>query len=519
MCIFSRSFLRSNAYKHQRWLVLFFISFTCSVFWCSFAEAKNSSNRAIETYVSFVNLPDSADLAIQKTINTKSVAVGKTLTYSIRINNKGPADAENVVVTDTLPNELVYASSKVNIGTVEVNGQTVKWMVGTLPKKTIQGMQLTVKVVKAGTFKNKAKITSTTKTICQCNDKSTSTEVVAKDTADVSIVKTVNKKMVTEGDTLSYFITVKNDGPSPANNIRVKDILPNNFSFEFSSNNKVTFDTGTHQLAWEIDQLQVGESASVAIKVKALKEGTATNTAVITSDAFDPALCNNVSTAEDVVINAKPKIKKADVSITKSADKQFVPIDTEFHYAFLIENKGPDTARFVVLKDTLNEKTQYVSYKVDQGLFIYDAFTNSFTLSVDELAPGRQLVLSVKVKGINTGSVINKATVESETEDPVLVNNNSVYINKIVGLKVPNVFTPNGDNQNDTFQIRGLDLWSYNELRVMNRWGNSVYETTNYANDWDGDHLAPGTYYYVLTVKNEMVDPQCITGWVAILRK
>ncbi|MCO4292166.1 gliding motility-associated C-terminal domain-containing protein [Solitalea sp. MAHUQ-68] len=509
-----RSISRSNFYKYQRWLITFFVFFISIIFLASFAIAKNI-NRSYYDFI--LTSVDSADLAIQKTINVKTVAVGKQLTYNIKINNKGPANAQNVVVTDTLPKELVYTSSTVNLGSVEVNGQTVKWLVGTLPKKTAENMQLTVTVVKAGSFKNKAKITSTTKTICKCNDKVTSTEVVAKDTSDVSIVKTVNKKLVNEGDTLSYFITISNNGPSPALKVKVKDILPTELSYEFSSNNNVSFDINTHQLAWEVDELPVGQSRSVAVKVKAVKVGTATNTAVVTSVATDPDLSNNVSTAEDVTINAKPK--KADVSIIKSADKQFAPIETDFHYAFLIENKGPDTAKFIVLKDTLNEKTLYKDYKVDEGLLVYDSFYNSFIYTLDALPPGRQIIVTVGVKAIKTGSVINKAIIESQTEDPVLVNNTSIYYNKIVGLRIPNVFTPNGDNLNDTFQIEGLDTWAFNELKVMNRWGNSVYEKINYANNWGGDQLPPGTYYYVLTVKNEMADAQSITGWVAILRK
>lgn len=67
-----------------------------------------------------------------------------------------------------------------------------------------------------------------------------------------------------------------------------------------------------------------------------------------------------------------------------------------------------------------------------------------------------------------------------------------------------NVITPNGDNKNDRLVFAGLETYPNNELKVFNRWGNIVYETVSYQNDWGGTHqgepLPAGNYYYVLTV-------------------
>ena len=47
----------------------------------------------------------------------------------------------------------------------------------------------------------------------------------------------------------------------------------------------------------------------------------------------------------------------------------------------------------------------------------------------------------------------------------------------------PNVFTPNGDSQNDFLIFTNLEYYGASSLVIFNRWGNKVYESGNYQND------------------------------------
>jgi gliding motility-associated-like protein len=78
-------------------------------------------------------------------------------------------------------------------------------------------------------------------------------------------------------------------------------------------------------------------------------------------------------------------------------------------------------------------------------------------------------------------------------------------------IYVPNVFTPNGDGVNDVFFIRNLPENSI--LIITNRWGNEVYTSGGYQNDWGGGEIADGIYYYRLSLAEES-----LTGWVEIMR-
>ncbi len=66
------------------------------------------------------------------------------------------------------------------------------------------------------------------------------------------------------------------------------------------------------------------------------------------------------------------------------------------------------------------------------------------------------------------------------------------------GMVIPNVFTPNGDGVNDVFEIPGITGYKKRILSVFNRWGNEIYRSDAYYNNWNGSDQAAGNYYYVL---------------------
>ncbi|MBT8244061.1 MAG: gliding motility-associated C-terminal domain-containing protein [Winogradskyella sp.] len=88
-------------------------------------------------------------------------------------------------------------------------------------------------------------------------------------------------------------------------------------------------------------------------------------------------------------------------------------------------------------------------------------------------------------------------------------------------LEIYNLFSPNGDGTNETFVIKGIENFE-NELKIYNRWGNIVYDASNYQNDWDGtsnagrvvrrnQKLPAGTYFYTLELKPSN---KTTTGWL-----
>ncbi len=91
-------------------------------------------------------------------------------------------------------------------------------------------------------------------------------------------------------------------------------------------------------------------------------------------------------------------------------------------------------------------------------------------------------------------------------------------------LHIPNIFSPNGDGQNDTWDFY-IEQAKFFEVVVFNRWGTQVFESTSAQVSWDGknqsngDDCSEGVYYFIMnTVSFDNVNYQ-VTGYVTIVRQ
>jgi gliding motility-associated-like protein len=86
-----------------------------------------------------------------------------------------------------------------------------------------------------------------------------------------------------------------------------------------------------------------------------------------------------------------------------------------------------------------------------------------------------------------------------------------IHINPFL---IPNIITVNNDNKNETFEIIGIVKGQWN-MSIYNRWGELVFKTEGYNNDWNGDGFSTGLYYYLLENKHK---DRTFHGWLHVVR-
>ena len=125
---------------------------------------------------------------------------------------------------------------------------------------------------------------------------------------------------------------------------------------------------------------------------------------------------------------------------------------------------------------------------------------------------------------------LNNGICNSTTNVTVNINDDCVVLPcslEDIKSSISKAVTPNGDNRNDYFTIDFASECGFTyDLMIFNRWGNKIYEATNYQNDWDGianangvfkkgEHLPSGTYYYVIVIPESN---QKLSGWLQLAR-
>ena len=231
-------------------------------------------------------------------------------------------------------------------------------------------------------------------------------------------------------------------------------------------------------------------------------------------------------------------------------------------YTITVHNLGNDTLRNVVVKDSLFGTTikNPATYTMKSGPFVSgtnltanisfngNSDANLLIPASSKMPPNttNAIVFTINVIPDTVTVISNSAIGNALSSASVLVsdtsnagsnpdsNSNGIWNepadNKPTVLKiesselfVPEGFSPDGDNKNDFFVIKGLNGKSCN-LTVYNRWGNKVYSKDNYDNSWNGtpnvngtlgsQKLPQGTYYYILEFTNS--DLKTMNGYVIL---
>jgi len=109
--------------------------------------------------------------------------------------------------------------------------------------------------------------------------------------------------------------------------------------------------------------------------------------------------------------------------------------------------------------------------------------------STSELGEGTYTIITTDANGCQKTVIVSLG-------DPYIICD--TYVPHVV---VSNIFSPNGDGQNDMLYVRGEGIVSL-EFIVYTRWGEKVFETTNQNTGWDGTYkgklMDPGVFVYSL---------------------
>jgi uncharacterized repeat protein (TIGR01451 family) len=265
--------------------------------------------------------------------------------------------------------------------------------------------------------------------------------------ADLSLALAVSKTDARKDDTITYTITVNNDGPDDATGITVTDGFPSGkFEYKSSSPSKGSYNSSTGE--WSLGTLAANTGATLVITVKVLVETktdpVTTVAEIVAANEFDPdSTPNNSATLPDeddtdqTTINSDAKA--VDLGIVKSDSADPVLPGASITYTLTVTNYGDDKTEVnkghqVVVVDTLPPNTVFLNTTGSDEDFScsYDSaahavtctYTENFETGADK-AKNILITLSAPTSG---GTITNTATVTVVNTDPSeapAIDNNS----------------------------------------------------------------------------------------------
>lgn len=341
-----------------------------------------------------------ADISSNKTVNNPTPNVGDTVIFTITVNNAGPSTAQTVTVTDNLPNGYQYVSHTVTTGTFNTGSGI--WNVGNMTNGQTHTLTLRAKVLAAGNYTNTAVASSPTGDPSPGNNTSTSTPN-PNPVADLSVNKSISIASPSAGDTISFTITVLNNGPSNATGVTVTDVLPNGYSYVSSSATLGAYSNGSG--IWSVGALNNSASQILTIIAVVQPSGPYANTATVSGNQTDNVSGNNSSTVTPTIS------PRADVAVSKSVNNSNPNVDDTVTFTVTVVNNGPSTATGVSVNDALPTGYQLVSSNVSTGNYSTGVWT------IGNVPSGGFATLTIQAKVLASGNYTNTATVSATTND------------------------------------------------------------------------------------------------------
>lgn len=266
-------------------------------------ELDNTNNSDTAT----TTLTPDFDVTVAKTVNDATPLVGGTVVYTVTVTNDGPSTATNVVLSDAVPAGMTFVSGTLNGVAGTLNGTTVTFPAVSLTSaQSITGtLNFTVNNTATGTITNTATVPDLSAAgENDVTNNSGTVDVTVVPVVDLAISKTVSSANATFADSLTYTVTVTNNGPSTASTVVVTDTLPAGVTFTSGTGPTGAALTATNGVVTvNGGDLANGGSFTFTVNgnVAAGATTTQTNTATVTSSTQESDSTNNTATATTTI--------------------------------------------------------------------------------------------------------------------------------------------------------------------------------------------------------------------------
>jgi uncharacterized repeat protein (TIGR01451 family) len=354
---------------------------------------------------------DVVDLSVSKLESSDPVNIGAALIYTVTVTNKGPSDATNVTITDTLTGEGDWGAILPSQGSCGGMSPVVCDLESLASADSVT-ITMVVTPTAKGVLTNTVRVSSDDIDPNPDNNEDVvSTEVIA--VADLAVTKTGSLDSVKVGEIVIYTVTVANNGPNNATHVVLTDTLTGEGDWGTILPSQGSC-SETDPVVCDLGELAAGDRITITMVVTPTAHGVLTNTARVGGEEEDLALDNNEAVESTQVTPV------ADLIVAKVDSSDPVKMGETVVYTVTVTNDGPSNATGVILTDTLAGEGDFGLIQSSQGSC---SETDPVVCDLGELAVGDRITITMVVTPTTHGILTNTVSLSAREFDPYSDNN------------------------------------------------------------------------------------------------
>ncbi|MDG1591917.1 DUF11 domain-containing protein, partial [Bacillus cereus] len=382
--------------------------------------SRNTTSNSVSTQI------NSGEIVAIKSVDKTFATIGDTISYTITLSNPGNVTSQNIIFTDTLPDGTTFISGTLtnDSGTQQIGNPSNGIQIGNINPNGTAVITLNVLVTNIPSINPISNFSSvqfahvvdpSQPAVTQTNVSNAVSTTI--NSAILTTQKSVDKSIISVGDTITYTTTITNTGNTTATNITFTSAIPANTTFIPNSVkiNGVQQSGAQPALGVTIPNIAPGETVTVTFQANVLSVPPSSsimgNDTILYSYTVDPnGTPITTSTSTNIVTNP---VLDAMITMVKSVDQTIVTLGDTITYTTILTNNGNTNATNITFTDLIPDGTTFIPNSVTINGSTHIELDPNTGITIGSIAPNNSISIAFQVTATSTPNqnpVANSAT-------------------------------------------------------------------------------------------------------------
>lgn len=369
---------------------------------------------------------NSGEIVAVKSVDKNFATTGDTLSYTISLSNPGNVASQNVLFTDILPEGTSFISGTLikDSSTQQIGNPANSITVGDInPGETVNILfqVLVTTIPSINPISNSSSVQfqhivdPSQPAISQTTSSNTVTTTI--NSAILTTTKSVDKSVISVGDTLTYTTNITNTGNTKATNMIFTGAIPASTSFVPNSFtiNGAALPGANPALGVSLPDINPSETVIITFQVNVLSVPPSNsimgNDTILYSYTVDPnGTPVTTSTTTNIVTNP---VLDAMITMVKSVDQTLVTLGDTITYTTILMNSGNTNATNITFTDLIPSGTTFITDSVTIDGIRQIGLTPNIGITIGTIAPNSSISISFQVTATSApvqNPIANSAT-------------------------------------------------------------------------------------------------------------